>query len=94
MNLIEQVRADRAEGHSMHWTAECTAHPDAHADGWAIIHDPTPGGRLNEDGSRTFSLRFPALLICEMVANPEAVAKELADYLEAAERIAKEARHG
>lgn len=89
MNLIEQVRADRAEGKPMHWVAERTACPEAVADGWAIVHDPTPGGRLNEDGSRTFSLRFPALLICEVVANPEAVAKELADYLEAAQRIAK-----
>lgn len=89
MNLIEQVRADRAAGVKMHWTAEQTAHQQATADRWAIIHDPTPGGKKNADGSTTFSLRFPALLICDLVSEPEAVAKELADYLEAAERMAK-----
>jgi hypothetical protein len=42
-----------------HWTAEQTAHPDAKADRWAIIYDPTPGGRDNGDGTRSYGLRFP-----------------------------------
>lgn len=64
-----------------HWTAERTAHPCAKADGWAVIYDPTPGGRDNGDGSRSFSLRFPALLISDWVSEPETVARHVADAL-------------
>ncbi|MAB70291.1 MAG: hypothetical protein CMH91_15330 [Oceanicaulis sp.] len=64
-----------------HWTAEQTADPDAENDRWAIYYDPTPGGRDNGDGTRSFSLRFPALLISRLVADPETAAREIAEKL-------------
>ena len=64
-----------------HWTAERTAHPDARAGGWALVYDPTPGGRKNEDGSTSYSLRFPALLISDCVSEPEMAAREIATAL-------------
>lgn len=89
MSPLEKVRIDRRDGQKMYWTAERTAHKGATADGWAIIHDPTPGGKQNEDGSTSYSLRFPALLVCDIVKDPEEVAKELADYLEVGERMSR-----
>lgn len=89
MNALERVRSDRNNGRKMYWTAERTAHKGASADGWAIIHDPTPGGKRGEDGRTSYSLRFPALLICDIVSDPENVAKELADYLEVGERMSR-----
>jgi len=68
-----------------HWTAEQTAHPDAKADRWAIIYDPTPGGRDNGDGTRSYGLRFPALLISDWVSDPEQVARQIAEKLNRAE---------
>lgn len=68
-----------------HWTAEQTSHPAAKADRWALIYDPTPGGRDNGDGTKSFSLRFPALLISDLVAEPEKAAREIADMLNRAE---------
>jgi hypothetical protein len=70
-----------------HWTAEQTAHPDAKADRWALVYNPTPGGRDNGDGTRSYGLRFPALLISDIVSDPEAVAKEIADMLNRAEAL-------
>jgi hypothetical protein len=67
-----------------HWTAEQTAHPDAKNDRWAIIYDATPGGRDNGDGTRSFSMRFPALLLSDCVSDPEASARSIADELNAA----------
>lgn len=64
-----------------HWTAEQTAHPHAKNDRWAIIYDPTPGGRDNGDGTRSYSLRFPALLISDLVSEPEKAAQEMAELL-------------
>ena len=64
------------------WTAERTAHRGAEgSDGWALVYDPLPGGRKNADGTTTFSMRFPALFISEYVAEPELVARQIADAL-------------
>ncbi|SDX96265.1 hypothetical protein [Roseicitreum antarcticum] len=76
-----------AERKRQHYEAERTAHPKAAQHRWAIIHDPTPGGRQNEDGSRNFSLRFPVLLLTDYVDDPETVAISVAKALnEAFER--------
>lgn len=75
------------------WTAERSAHPNATADGWAVVYNPTPGGRDNGDGTRSYSMRFPALLICDMVSAPEKVAREVADLLNASEAARKEHTH-
>lgn len=73
------------------WKAEQTASPQAAEHGWAIIYDPTPGGRLNEDGSRSYSMRFPALLLAEFIDDPEAAATEIAEMLNEAETARAEA---
>lgn len=73
-----------------HWTAEQSSHPDAKADGWVLVYDPMPGGRLNADGRRTYSLRFPALLISDCVGEPEDAAKQIADLLNTAEELGKD----
>lgn len=73
-----------------HWKAERTAHPGAKGgEGWELVYDPTPGGRKNEDGTTSFSLRFPALLLSEYVAEPEKVAHAIADMLNRAEPVAQ-----
>lgn len=63
------------------FTAEQTANCKAAKHGWAIVVDPTPGGRDNGDGTRFFSLRFPALLLSEWVGDPEGAAHEVAAAL-------------
>lgn len=68
-----------------HWKAEQTSHPDAKADRWALVYDPTPGGKRNDDGTTTYSLRFPALLISDLVSEPDKVAHEIAEMLNEAE---------
>ena len=74
---------------SQHWTAEQTAHPDATNENWAIIYDPTPGGRERSDGTRAFAFRFPALLISDQVDNPEKAAKDIARKLNIIEELAE-----
>lgn len=64
-----------------HWKAEQTASPQAASHRWAIIYDPTPGGRDNGDGTRSFSLRFPALILWEGLDEPEKKAREIAEIL-------------
>jgi hypothetical protein len=49
----------------MHWNAEL------HRGKWTIFYDPTPGGKLDENGSRSFGLVFPALQATEFVSEPE-----------------------
>jgi len=70
--------------YKQHWTAEQTAHPCAKADRWAIVFDPTPGGRDNDDGTRSYSMRFPALLISDLVSEPDKAARDVARELNAA----------
>lgn len=67
------------------YAAERTGHPNAAEDPWAIIYDPTPGGRDNGDGTRSFSQRFPILLLTDYVAEPEKVAGAVADALNEAQ---------
>lgn len=64
-----------------HFTAETTAHPQAADHRWAVIYDGTPSGRVHDDGTRSYSMRFPVLLLSEYVAEPEAVAKSVAKAL-------------
>lgn len=64
-----------------HFKAERTASPQAADHKWAIIYDPTPGGRKNEDGSTSYSMRFPALILSEYLDEPEKVANEVANIL-------------
>ena len=70
-----------------YFVAERTAHPKRAEHGWCIVHDPTPGGRQNPDGTRSFSLRFPVLLLTDYVENPEEVAKSVADALNEARAL-------
>lgn len=64
-----------------YFTAETTAHPSAADHRWAVVYDATPGGRDNGDGSRSYALRFPVLLLTDYVDEPEAVAKSVAKAL-------------
>ena len=64
-----------------HFHAERTASPQAAEHRWAIIYDPTPGGRKNEDGTTSYGMRFPALLLSEYLDEPEKIAIEIADIL-------------
>lgn len=78
----------------MHWTAEQTASPQAADHRWAVVYDPTPGGRLNADGSKTYSLRFPALILYEGLSEPENVAREIAEKLNKTEQSEIDAGDG
>lgn len=66
-----------------HWFPEATAYqlPKCGKSVLALYYDPTPSGRKNEDGSTSFSMRFPALVVTEYVSNPEKVAADLANRL-------------
>ena len=64
-----------------HFTAEKTCHPQAADHGWAVVYDATPGGRDNGDGTRSFALRFPILLLADYVDDPEEVAMSVAKAL-------------
>jgi len=57
------------------------------AEGRRIRYDPTPGGRANEDGSRTYSLTFHALEVLPIVDDPERAAQEIAVSLNAYEAM-------
>ena len=70
-----------------YFTAERTAHPNAAEHRWAIVYDPTPGGRKNADGTRSFAMRFPAFLLTDYVSDPEAVAKSAVDALNRARAL-------
>lgn len=68
-----------------HWASETTSYrPSEDApDFTALVYDPTPGGRENADGSTTYSVRFPALILTEYVSDPETIAAKLAVELNA-----------
>ena len=61
-----------------HWTAEENHNYDPP---WIIRYDPTPGGRMNEDGSISHSLNFPALQLTDWVAEKEEAASRIARAL-------------
>jgi len=71
------------------WTAETTAWrmPRDHHPIWALVYDPTPGGRKNDDGTTSFGLRFPALILSDIVSEPEKIATEIAAKLNASDNI-------
>lgn len=75
----------------MHWSAEPSSYRMSreHDDIWALVYDPTPGGRKNEDGTTSYSMRFPALVLVEYVEGPEKVASDLARRLNSHDRMAK-----
>lgn len=64
-----------------HFKAEKTASPQAAEHGWSVTYDPTPGGRKNDDGTTSYSLRFPALILSEYLEDPEKIANEVANIL-------------
>ena len=66
---------------NQHFTVETTAHPQAADHCLAIVYDATPGGRDNGDGTRSYSLRFPILLLTDYVHDQESVAKSVAKAL-------------
>lgn len=59
------------------WTAEHLSN------GWAIVYDRTPNGKKNEDGSVSYALRLPVLLMSDWLAAPEDTAKDVARELNA-----------
>ena len=73
-----------------HFKAGKTASPQAADHKWAIIYDPTPGGRKNDDGTTSYGMRFPALILSEYLDEPEKVAHEVAEILNNAEAFDKE----
>ena len=66
-----------------HWTAEPTSYrPSGEADEtWALVCDATPNGRKNADGTTSYSMRIPALIISEYVSDPDQVAADFAGKL-------------
>jgi hypothetical protein len=68
-----------------HWAAELTSYrPSEDApDFVALVYDPTPGGRKNEDGTTSFSMRFPALILSEYVSEQQVAAQKIVDELNA-----------
>jgi hypothetical protein len=77
-----------------HWKVEQSSYrmPRDHKP-VVILYDPTPGGKKNDDGTTTYSLRFPAIALTEWVKDPENAAQEIADALNKAnEKTAQVAR--
>lgn len=70
-----------------HWTAEPSALTEPHEDGWALFYNATPSGKMNADGSKSFSMIIPALLISEICGSPEALANQVADALNGAMEV-------
>lgn len=86
MSLIDDIKRDREAGIPQEWSAERTSCRDLPDTVWAILWDKTPGGRKNEDGSTSYSFRFPVLLGSDWLAEPEKGMKEISDMLNLAER--------
>lgn len=74
-----------------YFNAEKTSHPSAAEHRWAIVYDPTPAGLVKENGLRSFSMRFPVLLLTDYIEEPEKVAAEIALALNEARWRAEEA---
>ncbi|MCC6479984.1 MAG: hypothetical protein IT552_12340 [Sphingomonadaceae bacterium] len=66
-----------------HWSVEATSYrfPPRHNIGNAIIYDPTPGGKKNADGSTSFQLRFPAIVLTELVDDQDTALADIANAL-------------
>jgi hypothetical protein len=48
---------------------------------WLIRYDPTPGGKVKPDGSRSFGMNFPVLVATDFLADPEPTLQKVADIL-------------
>lgn len=75
---------------AQNWTARETAYrmPTVFKT-MALHYDPTPGGRRNDDGTTSYSLVFPALLLTDIVSDQENVAQKIADELNAFPALVK-----
>ena len=73
---------------SKHWSAEHNPNYQSRKlSGWIIRYDPTPDGKVNADGSTSYSLNFPALALTDIVADPEKQAVKIAAILECHEEV-------
>jgi hypothetical protein len=65
-----------------HWEAKPTSYrlPRDHQP-IALYHNPNPGGTKHEDGTTSYSLVFPALVLTDIVSDQEKVANQIADEL-------------
>lgn len=64
------------------WTAEPNSYANGEGmSGWAILYNPTPGGRKNDDGSTSYSLSVPALILPDLIEDPEITATAIAGAL-------------
>lgn len=74
-----------------HWKAEQFSNiVKRDATTWGLRYDPTPGGRKNADGSTSYSLAIPALLLTENVGDLEDAAVRIAGALNEAPTLAAE----
>ena len=66
----------------LHWEVRGTAYkiPRDHQP-VALHYNPTPGGTKHPDGSTSYSLVFPALILTDIVSDQQKVAEQLADEL-------------
>lgn len=73
---------------SNHWSAEENGnYRGPKLSGWIIRYDPTPDGKVNADGSTSYSLNFPALVLTDIVGEPEKQASKIAIALESHEDL-------
>ena len=70
---------------SGHWNADTTSYRMSRKQKplWAITYCHKPGGEKNPDGTTSFFMRFPALVLTEYVANGEKIAADIARELNA-----------
>lgn len=68
-----------------HWSAEVSSYrPDkSYKDRICLVYDATPNGRVNDDGSVSYSMRIPALLVTDWVADRPKVGADIARELNA-----------
>lgn len=68
-----------------HWAGEATSYRPSGDAGqtYAIVYDATPGGRKNDDGTTSYSMRFPALIVSEYASDPKRIAASVALELNA-----------
>lgn len=77
-----------------HWRVNGTAYtfPRGHKP-VALLYDPTPGGKRNEEtGTTTYSLVFPALLLTDIVSDQQQVAEKIALELNSHDMLVKALR--
>ncbi|MBD8554896.1 hypothetical protein IFT84_10210 [Rhizobium sp. CFBP 8762] len=60
-----------------HWSAQ----------GDHVLFTRLPGGRINDDGTVTLSMRFPVLRVSEWIEDTENTAQQIADALNVREEM-------